>query len=169
MALTVEDGTGVEGADAYVAIADVDSYATKFGKTGWSALVAADKEIHIRRATRFIDDRFPFPGTPKTAKQGLFFPVEELYVRSHEITGVPRQLKDAVCELAIISVTNDLIESVGARAYTYRKVVVGDIEKTERYGSSNNQSIFHSVELLLTPLLTGYVGPGVKLIELRRA
>jgi len=170
MALILEDGTGVTDADAYVPISDVDTYAANYGKTGWDALNSADKEIHIRRATKFIDNKYPFPGTPLKSTQGLFFPVQKLTIRGHAVTGIPRSLKDATCELAIISANGtDLVESVAARAYTYRKVKVGDVEKVERFDSVNNQNIFHSVELLLAPLLGVSVGEGVSFIKLRRA
>jgi hypothetical protein len=168
--LTVEDGTGVSNADAYVAVADVDNWAIAYGKTGWDALQTSEKEVHIRRATRFADTKYPLPGTPLTGTQRLFFPVESLTVRGHPVTGVPRQMKDAVCELAIISANGtDLVDSVAARAYTYRSVKVGDVEKAERFSSKDNQPIFYGVELLLAPLLNNAVGPGIRTIKMRRA
>lgn len=173
MTLVVEDGTGVANADSYVSLAEIDAYATAYGKTGWpGSLITADQEVHARRATKFADNKYSFPGTPKTGTQGLFFPVQELYIRGWKLTdGVPRCLKDAVCELAIISANGtDLVDSVAARAYTYRKVVMEGLEKTERYESENNENIFRSVELLLAPLLIfSSVGTGVKIIKLRRA
>lgn len=167
--LTVEDGTGIEGADAYVEVADVDAYATNYGKTSWDGLSNSVKELHIRRASQFADNKYPLPGTPLKAEQGLFFPVGELWVRGHRMTGVPRQMKDAVCELATISVVTDLQDSVSARTYTYRKVKVGDVEKTERFETDQRQNIFYSVEMLLTPLLSGVIGPGFKQLRLKLA
>jgi hypothetical protein len=168
--LTVEDGTGVAGADAYVDIDDVAAYADSYGKVAWDTLTTdAQREMHIRRATQFIDNKYPFPGTPLKSTQGLFFPVEELFVRGHEVEGIPRQLKDAVCELATISVTTDLQDSAAARTYTYRKVKVGDLEKVERFETDQRQNIFYSVEMLLTPLLGAQLGPGVRVLSLRRA
>jgi hypothetical protein len=79
-------------------------------------------------------------------------------------------MKDAVCELAIISANGtDLVDSVAARAYTYRSVKVGDVEKAERFSSKDNQPIFYGVELLLAPLLNNAVGPGIRTIKMRRA
>lgn len=161
MTLLLEDGTGISDADAYVDVVDVDSYATNYGKTGWSVLATPEKEVHIRRATQFIDNKYPFPGVPLTSTQGLFFPVQELRIRGHSVEGLPRQLLDAVCELSIISVTTDLVNSVASRAYTYRKVEVGDVKKTERFESENNQSVFRSVELLLSPILGGVASSGI--------
>jgi hypothetical protein len=171
MPLVLEDGTGISGADAYVSTAEVDTYAAAYGKgTVWASLQSSAKEIHVRKATRFADDKYPFPGTPLKGTQGLFFPVDSITVRGWPVTGVPRQLKDAVCELAIISANGtDLIESVSARAYTYRSVKAGDVEKTERFDSVDNQPIFRGVELLLTPLLSGNVGAGYKIVRLKRA
>lgn len=170
MALTVEDGTGIEGADAYVDTIDVDTYAAAYGKTGWDVLSSTLKETHIRRSTQFIDNKYPFVGTPLKAEQGLLFPMQSLVVRGWPVTGLPRQLLDAVCELAIISVTTDLVDSVAARAYTYRKVEVGDVKKTERYEEgTDDQKIFYSVELLLTPLLSSMLGNDVRTHKLMRA
>jgi hypothetical protein len=169
MTLSVEDGTGIADADAYVSIEEVDVYADSFGKVNWADLPLNQKEIHVRRATQFIDNKFPFGGRSKTAEQALSFPKEFISIRGHTVEGIPRQLRDAVCELATISVTTDLVDSVAARAYTYRKVVVGDVEKTERYGTSDDSKIFHSVEMLLTPLLSAQIGRGVRLHRLQRA
>lgn len=170
MTLSVEDGTGLTNADSYVSTGEIDAYAEAYGKTGWTDLPQADKEVHARRATRFVDNKYPFPGTPLKGTQSLFFPVEELIVRGHAVTGIPRQLKDGVCELAIISGNGtDLVDSVTSRAYTYKKVALEGLEKTERYESENTDNTFRSVELLLSPLLGAYVGSGVQFIKLRRA
>lgn len=169
MTLVVEDGTGISNAESYVSVSEIDAYAEKFGKSGWIGVQTLDKEIHARRATQFLDSKYPFDVTSKVATQALVFPAESFYIRGHSVTGIPLQLKDAACELAIISVGSDLVESVGARAYTYRSVKIGDLEKTERYSSSDNQNIFYSVELILRPLLANSIGRGVSVVKLRRA
>lgn len=169
MSLIVEDGTGIEGADAYVPISKVDSYAAAFGKSGWDTLDNNAKEIHIRKATQFLDVKYPFDAVPLKANQSLLFPAKEFYVRGYAVTGLPRQLVDAACELAILDVSTNLSESVVARTYTYRKVKVGDLEKTERYETDDQSKVFDTVELILRPLLGGQIGSGVSLIKLKRA
>lgn len=61
MALTVEDGTGLSGADALVSLADVDAYHTKFGNSTWTG-DDADKETAIRRASSYLTNSFRWQG-----------------------------------------------------------------------------------------------------------
>lgn len=63
MALTVEDGTGLVGADSYVSVADCETYCDARGLT-FSGAATADKEAALRRATASIDAmyRARFPG-----------------------------------------------------------------------------------------------------------
>ena len=63
MALTVEDGTGLVGADSYVSVADCETYCDARGLT-FSGAATADKEAALRRATASIDAmyRSRFPG-----------------------------------------------------------------------------------------------------------
>lgn len=161
MTLVVEDGTGVVDADSYVSVETVDSYAVNFGYTSWAALTTDRKEINIRKATQFLDNKYPMPGTPLKLDQGLHFPAKGVYVFDSCISGVPKQVKNAVCELAIAGITTDLTESVQGRTYTYRKVKAGDVEKTERYDSDNPEKTFQTAEMLLSPLLSVSIGRGV--------
>lgn len=170
MTLIVEDGTGLADADSYVDIADIDDYAARFGKAAWASVTSSvDKEIKARLATQFVDNKYPIGGVSLTADQALMFPVTSLYVRGHHVTGIPRQLKDAVCELAIIAVNTDLTDSVAARTYTFRKVKVGDVEKTERFETDDTQNVFRTVELILRPLLSAEIGTGVRQLRMVRA
>lgn len=166
MTLVVEDGTGLANAESYVSVSEIDDYANRFGKTFTGTLT--DKEVRARQATQFLDNKYPFSVNAKTSTQALLFPAEELILRGHSVTGIPRQLKDACCELAIIAATTSLTESVTARAYTYRKVKVGDVEKTERFETENTQNVFHTVELILRPLLAAEIGEGVRTLKMVR-
>lgn len=76
MALTVEDGTGLAAADAYVSVADCDAYCDALGRT-FSTGSTGDKESAIRRATQSIDAlyRTRFPGVRlKYRAQALEWP-----------------------------------------------------------------------------------------------
>ena len=54
MALTVEDGSNVTGADAYVSLADADAYYLAYNGVAWPG-TDIEKESAIRRATRYLD------------------------------------------------------------------------------------------------------------------
>lgn len=61
MALTVETGVGVRGADAYVTVAFVTSYLTarnRLTENNWSGLDAAVQEAAVIAATDYIEKRF---------------------------------------------------------------------------------------------------------------
>lgn len=155
MALTVEDGTGLPNADSYVEVAFVDEYAVNFGKAGWNELSLAEQEIHIRRATQFVDNVYLNDYSPLVADQKLAVPSSSMYIRGNKVSGVPIQVKEAVAELATISLTVNLIEIQGDRQAIQRTVKVGDVSKSETFSTEFYKKIFHPVEMLLRPLDAG--------------
>jgi len=54
MALTIETGAGVSGADSYITVTECDGFATSFYGAALSG-TTADKEAALRRAFRFMD------------------------------------------------------------------------------------------------------------------
>lgn len=75
MAFTVEDGTGVAGANAYASVSDVQAYFDDRGVEGfWGD--TNQKQFSIIKASDFIDKRFAkrFIGRKSTGAQGLAWP-----------------------------------------------------------------------------------------------
>lgn len=54
MALTVEDGTIVAGADSYISAEDATAYHAARGNSAWAALTADAMDQHIRKATDYM-------------------------------------------------------------------------------------------------------------------
>lgn len=76
MALTVEDGSGVTGADAYISLADAEALYLSRNGTAWSGTDTL-KEAAIRRATSFVDS-LRFVGSPVGKRaQALQWPRED--------------------------------------------------------------------------------------------
>lgn len=101
--MVVEDNTGLTDANAYVTIAYTDDYLTSHGNSAFSSLTQTQKEVAIVKATDYIDNVFDWYGKKKKQTQGLNFPRVDLYDKDgYEITGVPKVLKDAVCEAVAI-------------------------------------------------------------------
>ena len=169
MALIVENGTGIENADSYVSILEIDQYAEAFGNTAWLALGTPAKEINARKATRFLDNNYPWPGTPKFPIQSLFFPATGVEVRGSAVYGVPRQIKNAACELALISQTKDLTSTATSKSLIEKRIKAGDFEKTEKYSSATSDNAFAAVEMIIAPLLSGKIGKGLTLVKIGRA
>jgi len=114
MAFTVEDGTGVTNANAYVSIVDSEAYWADRGDTVWAGLTDAVQQAAIIKATDYIDARFGprFRGTKLVTTQGLMFPRADLYDEDgNEIeydNGLPVPFINAVCEYAYRARSADL-------------------------------------------------------------
>lgn len=80
MALTVEDGTGVAGADSYVAIATADAYwlarPQDANAARWAAAATDRKEGAAREGTAYLDATWGslYRGIRLTSIQGLLWP-----------------------------------------------------------------------------------------------
>lgn len=141
--LTIEDGTIVAGADSYISTTDLGTYSTRLGITlGGTSL---EREQAILRAMVFIEDHaYRFCGTPTDASQELSFPRENVptgkggYYGANE---VPKVLKDALCEAAILELNtpgtllNSERTESGKLVYDRKKVDVLETEK--RYDVSS--------------------------------
>lgn len=58
MAVIVESGAGIVGADSYLAPAEADAHHAAFGWSGWAAASIQAREAALRRATLAIDGLF---------------------------------------------------------------------------------------------------------------
>lgn len=112
MALIVEDGTGLPNANSYVDLTYATAYFTQKGKlSDWTALAQEAQENHLMNGTEYVDKRFgsTLSGRPLKDTQALEFPRKGMNDRyGRPITGVPKNIKDAVCEYALISKSGDL-------------------------------------------------------------
>jgi hypothetical protein len=129
MAITVEDGTGLAGADAYVSVAYFDTYAADRG-IALGTMTTAEKEAAIRRATSYVDSEWLYKGYPLIPTQALEFPRTGLVWNNRIVEGVPKRVKDATVELALTARAGPLradydrggavvSESVGPISVTY--------------------------------------------------
>jgi hypothetical protein len=97
MALIIEDGTGVAGADSYVTVAECEAFAVKY----YGASLAgspANKEAALRRAALFMDS-LPWKGHRTFGRnQGLAWPRKDVTDgEGQEISEgeIPEEIKDA--------------------------------------------------------------------------
>lgn len=165
MAFTVEDGTGVSGANAYITVAYADAYHGDRGNAAWTG---ADelKQQAIIRATDYIETRWgeTFLGTPEHTDplQPLSFPRLGIYNRAaQEVTGIPEALKRATAEYAMRALSAALMPDPSINA---TGVVVGVREKvgpleteTMYSGFLRNATLraYPAADRLLAPLLAG--------------
>lgn len=74
MPLTVEDGTGVTGADSYVALAAADAFFAARNETAWAGYSTAAREGALIQACEWLDTSHAWAGAPLTTTQGLAWP-----------------------------------------------------------------------------------------------
>jgi len=130
MALIVEDGTVVAGAEVYADLDYINSYLAGKGYTSWNPLSEFDQESAARRAMSFIDG-FDFLGSRSSDTQTLEFPRVEIYYPSGiEMLGIiPTELKNAFCEATYVESVSagSLFPSTSDLSLKRRKV--GSIER----------------------------------------
>lgn len=158
MALVVEDGTGLSGANAFVSVATVATYAAEIGNTAWAAAATDDKEAAIVRATAYLrnEARYKWRGTKQTYAQRLPWPrsgaVEHRGLAVPEST-VPQRVIDACCELAIRELaTPGVLQPDQARGGAIKSESVGAISVTYA-DSAPAETVVTVVQGILAPLL----------------
>lgn len=148
MALIVENGTGMDDAESYVSVADLDAYAAA---RGWvmTSYTETGKEVALRLAAQWIDTWRRYKGTRLTAAQALEFPRLGLVDWSgFEIAGVPKRVKDAAAELAYRSLSGTSLAPDQGRDAFVTKEQVGPLSVS--YADNAPQStVFAIVERLL--------------------
>lgn len=130
MALVVETGAGLANADAYVSLADADTYFAAHGSpTAWTGATDAQQESAIRYATLWIDSRYQWPGGVLVSTQALAWPRggvvdgEGRYVASDAL---PARLVQATCEAALEHLSTALNEII-ARGGAIASETIGPI------------------------------------------
>ncbi len=130
MALTVEDGTGLSTANAYVAVTFVDGYHTERCNDGWLGAVS-EKEAAIIKATEYIDRAFCFQGGVILDTQALAWPRNQVVDDEFRLVpddSVPVLVQRATAEMALAALTlTDLEPRVETARLLRRTERVGDV------------------------------------------
>lgn len=130
--MKVEEGTGILDSNSYVTVEYADGYFSMRSEKTWLELENAEKETALVKASDYIDNAFKWCGQKENAKQALKFPRKNLFDEDgYEVKGVPRAIKDAVCECAFLissgnkmyrklSDKGDVVsEHIGSLAFSY--------------------------------------------------
>lgn len=164
MALTVEDGTGVAGADSYLSVAAADSYHTARDSQDWLGAGTQEKEIALRVATQYLDamygEEWVGVRTNGPDVQGLDWPRTGAWDRddfNHDAT-VPAAVQSATAELALRHVQGTTLLPDFAAASSgieLERTKVGPIETEKRWVVKTVAPTFPLVEALLARLTGG--------------
>lgn len=117
MALVVETGAGLVNAESYCSVPDATDYHTKRGNIAWGVLTQPDQEIHLRRATDYIEQVYSeaWKGYRAVSGQALSWPRRGVYIYNGSdsayngdygaviYTTIPVAVRNACAELALRS------------------------------------------------------------------
>lgn len=160
MSLIVEDGTGVQGAEAYALTAWIDAYWTKRPQRAlaatWAAADTAHKEGAAREATGYLDAAFGpyYRGEDRGYVQGLLWPRSNAFDDAgYPLPGVPPELMAAVAELAARGLSADLADDL-SRGGAVKSKQVGPL-RIEYFDGAPAQKTYGLIASTLAPILNG--------------
>lgn len=153
MALIVEDGSIVAGAESYITVADATSWHSDRGNAAWAALTEAQKEQSLRKATDYMLQVYGmrWKGDRVSASQALDWPREGVEVFGFDIDAdvVPDAVANACAELALRAASGDLTPDITRRTVREK---VGPIE-VEYDRNAPALPDYQAVDNMLAPYL----------------
>jgi len=159
---TVEDGTGVSGANSYLTIADADQYHLDIGTAAasWDNLSDAVKQQALRDGTRYLDAAYGerWKGARADGTNPLDWPrsyVIDTDGFDVESNVIPQGLKDACAEAAFRATTETLTPDVTTPGTVQTLAEqIGPIKRTKVYhGGQGEYKRFTVIERLLHDLV----------------
>lgn len=154
MAFVVEDGTGLSEANSYVSIAEADDFNADRGNVAWTGDDAA-KQAALVKATDYIEQSYGsrWRGEKLVDNQGLALPRDFG-------TPLPRQLKQAVCVLALEAIAGTDLNPTVDRAIKREKTDVIETEYMDNAAPVEQRPAIDGL-LMATGLLYGGAAYGV--------
>jgi len=155
----VEDGSGVEDANAYIEISDADEIISNYGDSSdWSSATQAQKENAIREATRYLDLHYIWDGY-KVYEGILQWPRYEIYDEDDNYMAedeIPDRILQAVSYLALKIMEGDtLLEDFQNEGEVKRtKDIVGPITEEREYVTGElPEKTYQVVDKLVAPFV----------------
>lgn len=142
--IIVEDGSGVDNANAYTTVSGVDVYCDMYGYTSWDALTEDQKKTAMFKSKRYLDG-LSWKGTRLVQGQDSAFPRANMYDGDDELIAedvVPTAVVNAFCEVAYLFIpTSDVdLEPIVTKDDYLSSEGVADVV-TSTWGIVNNKTI----------------------------
>ena len=168
MALVIEDGTGILGADSWLTIAEIETTLALLGYTNWTGndpatsnpWTDAKKEVAARLATIYLDKRYCAKWTGRKTygrdRQNLQWPRARVWDSSGYLLDsnvVPTEVLESQAILADFALVEQLQPNIDPATGTVLKSdmsKVGPLQvKQEFSGSSGSRKIYQIVDDML--------------------
>lgn len=160
---TVEDGTGLSTANAYISLADADTYVENHSNTAtWTDATDANQQKAIRLATQYLDATYGqrWRGTRYTSTQALDWPRSSYINKEGYATAydeVPAAVEAACVELAIRVLAGDelfpVIADPSVRVQSFHNEQTGQTKTYAGRGMSPDKKEYPIVEALLADVI----------------
>lgn len=160
MALIVEDGSNVAGAESYVTVTASTTFHANRGNAAWALLTTPQMEEALRRATDYMRQAYRnrWKGFRYYSNQALDWPRANVEIEDEPFGNlvptniVPQEVKDACAVLALTASATDLAPNLEQQVLS--ETVAGVISTT--YSASSPQyTRFRAIDMLLRPYLMG--------------
>jgi len=126
----VEDGSGIAGANSYVATATIDAWVlTNPHDTTWTALTDAAKNGYCVMACRVLNEQMDWDGWQIDADQALDLPRSGMIDKNGNFISndeIPTEVQNAQCELARLLAIAD--RTADADTKGFKEIGVGSIK-----------------------------------------
>jgi hypothetical protein len=145
MSFTVENGSGVTGANSYASLEYAADYHAMRGNTAWGAATGPAQGTALVIATDYIEATYRAHYRRMTASQGLQWPTDG-------IEGVPAPVKAATIILAAYALTGPLSAPAqrGVKSTTKKLAPLGEI--TTVYDDDSPGDPYPAITALLAPI-----------------
>ncbi len=161
MALIVEDGSGLAGANSYNSLTELNTYHTLHGNTAWAALSDANKEIRAVNGAQALDAKYSlkYVGVRNTQEQGLEWPRAYAVDSDGFAIGsdvIPQAVKNGHAELSLYALPATIMPPITTPGNIQRiSKTVGPVSKAVTYagGSGEQQPSYPLVTSLLSKVL----------------
>jgi len=155
MALIVEDGTNVPGADSYISEADAITRAQNLGLD--FPTDPNDAEVPLRRAAIYLEKyRNHYQGTKVFSDQSLQWPRDPVYIDNiyNPKDNIPHDLIDAQVAVASADYSGRALYGTSTGSITSKSV--GDVSVTKsNVGRLDDAAYLGFVKEVLKPILKG--------------
>ncbi|RTL04575.1 hypothetical protein EKK58_10270 [Candidatus Dependentiae bacterium] len=165
MALIVEDGTGLEDAESYLSVSEANDYHSRRGNSAWDDLDDPAKESALIKATEYLDNSYSWRGVLSSTTQALNWPRTNVFdSQGRDLSNsVPQRVKNATAELALVSISSELLANVNNSNYVKREKVEGLEVEYSSSAPSTTQYLY--VDRLLGDLVSSKFGGSTVKLE----
>lgn len=163
MAIVVEDGSVVAGANSYASVAQATTYLTARNRAAaWTAKTTAEQEAALVQATDYLTQQYRgrWKGLRYSESQSLDWPRAEVTVPGYPVgwsigvDEVPGEVNAATILLAERAIAGVLLPDTAPGA-AVRRQKVGSLEVEYDNATTNTEPVYNEVYRSLRHLLTG--------------